>query len=515
MPFQDFQLDVPTTPFGANLRASVVSRGRKPSEFADEQEASNFVRLSALTEKGVAEGLAPEDIAMQAQQLGIPTGPLAGETVSPAYDPTVPAYARGYAESFKAREADAARRAIPAGAAGGWASNLVNAAEAAQAAEAQAMQAPAPLANATVGQAPEAPEVGVQVASDAPGEYTPPPPNLKQFGIVPDPTYASATSGDPRRDAAKRRTAELVSQKSLEQMRRSGSRTISGIKTLQIAREAEFEAAEEVGYEVKRNNLGQAVKIDLNTPIKKGVRPVISPDGDQYEVDVHEDSAGRIIRTLGSRLTVPGPATRTQREVDKLAAKEVQDYTTNRRPGMEGNIRSLEQASAMLEESSKGFGMASGSVVGPMADIPVVGRAVFRPNKNIKARIEQAGIAGMRAALGSAFTAQENKDFLSRNFDDYATEKENLIRLDNLKQVLLEVKAAKDSQAEWFLKNGTMKGYKGPVPPSSADEIYSARDAKAKERGVKPIAGKAPATEGSTVMDLKEVQDFVNAPTSR
>lgn len=515
MPFQDFQLDVPTTAFGTKLRAAIVSRGRKPSEFADEQEASNFDRLATITEEGVKAGLAPEDIAMQAQQLGISTGPLAGETVSPAYDPTVPAYARGYAESFKAREADAARRAIPAGAAGGWASNLVNAAEAAQAAEAQAMQAPAPLANATVGQAPEAPEVGVQVTSDAPGEFTPPPPNLKQFGIVPDPIYASATSSDRREEAKSQIAKEKFSKKLVQAKRQYGVNSLSFKKQGILQREADMEAAEEVGYKVNRDNLGQGIDVDLNTPIKKGVRAVISPEGDQYEVDVQEDPAGRIIRTLGSRLTKAGPVTQNQRDMDKLAMKEVQDYTTNRRPGMEGNIRSLEQANAMLEESKKGYGMASGSLVGPMADIPVVGRALFRPNKNIKARIEQAGIAGMRAALGSAFTAQENKDFLARNFDDYATEDENLIRLDNLKQVLQEVKAAKDSQAAWFLKNRTMKGYKGPVPPSSADEIYSARDAKAKEQGVKPVAGKAPATEGNTDMDLKSVQDFLNAPTSR
>jgi hypothetical protein len=509
MPLHDFQNPAPRTPLGAQLQAELVTRGKRATEFTSPEEAWNFVRSAKLNEEGTKAGLAPEDIQLQAQQLGI-EGPLSGATVAPKISETnldVPVSARGYADQWRKEQAYYNQRLAPAGSPG---SRLVQ-----MVADTLPSEQDMPLSEARVKapvEAPvEAPSTGEAKAPsiNEAGEYTPSvPKGSKSLGIEVDPMYQGVAGTDPRYPLFQRRVTELASQKQAELQKQLGTTMTTVKKANLLKRQAEGEAADEFGYEVRRNNLGETVGVNM-TPLKPTTKQILGPEGDTYDVDVYADAQGRVIRASEPRHSKPGPATITQRGIDKTVGTEVMDYITNRRPDVEAKISGLEEARNMLEEQAKSsVGLASGSIVGAAADVPVLGRMFMRPNKNIKARIEQAGISGMRAALGAAFTAQENKDFLARNFDDYATEAENLVRLDSLLGALKATKVAKDAQAQWFLDNRTMKGYKGPVPASTADDIYAMRDENAAKKGIKPPGVEA-KQEAATATPRSAVQAYI------
>lgn len=145
------------------LLTELAKRGREMFQFENREEAAKFVQLAQLRERGVEKGLAPEIINAQAQQLGLITAPTTTANADPV-DPSIPSYARGYANSYRAREASATQRAIPAGAAGGWASNMVNAAEAQR--RAAAAEQVAQLANSTVEHsAPQSPAANQEASA--------------------------------------------------------------------------------------------------------------------------------------------------------------------------------------------------------------------------------------------------------------------------------------------------------------------------------------------------------------
>lgn len=107
---------------------------------------------------------------------------------------------------------------------------------------------------------------------------------------------------------------------------------------------------------------------------------------------------------------------------------------------------------------------------GAISMVPKSIRDLFGARSSaLQERVEEVVQRSLKAILGSQFTQKEGETLVKRAYNPAQSLEENMYRLNNLLNQLKEAKAAKDSAAQYFEENGTIKGFKGKIYQSVDD----------------------------------------------
>jgi hypothetical protein len=172
----------------------------------------------------------------------------------------------------------------------------------------------------------------------------------------------------------------------------------------------------------------------------------------------------------------PTPPTEFEKSLDNKAS---QVYTNWALEGGSSNaaarIAQLDRVVKDLEKSATGTGPTLTGV--QIQVIPEALRPLLVP-RSVEARQNAERIIqeGLRPILGAQFTQNEGENFLKRAFDPALGADTNARRL---RLILEQMKAsAKQAQAvaDYFEKNGSMRGFKGVYPSLAQFEAVLAKD---------------------------------------
>jgi hypothetical protein len=165
------------------------------------------------------------------------------------------------------------------------------------------------------------------------------------------------------------------------------------------------------------------------------------------------------------------PLTPAQKKVDESFATEYVKFTTGEFADAEKNISQLEEVEQALQGTS--------NLTGPAVSIiPDFVKAFGMPETiSTREAVEEVVQRNLRLVLGAQFTEKEGEKLIARAYNPKLSEAENLKRVRRLLKSMKDAIKAKKSAAEYFEKNGTLKGYnrrlinsqsqlrvKGPTP---------------------------------------------------
>lgn len=102
----------------------------------------------------------------------------------------------------------------------------------------------------------------------------------------------------------------------------------------------------------------------------------------------------------------------------------------------------------------------------------------------IRERVEEVAQRNLRIILGAQFTEKEGEKLIARVYNQKLDEKENLKRVKALSKQMTKAFKAKESAADYYAENGTLKGWNGKIMTLS--DI---------EEGFNEEASKTPKTE--------------------
>jgi len=143
-------------------------------------------------------------------------------------------------------------------------------------------------------------------------------------------------------------------------------------------------------------------------------------------------------------------------KVDTDFAPDYNEWNTNGRASLRKNLAKLKKAKAYLIKSQAGWNpTTSGGLIGKLPEI-------FRGEKSliVQQDAQEAAMAGLKAALGSAFTEGEGKRIMAASYDPQLEEQANI---DKLNAVILELEdkaKANEKQGKYWRANGsTLRGY--------------------------------------------------------
>lgn len=81
----------------------------------------------------------------------------------------------------------------------------------------------------------------------------------------------------------------------------------------------------------------------------------------------------------------------------------------------------------------------------------------------IRERVEEVAQRNLRIILGAQFTEKEGEKLIARVYNQKLDEKENLKRVKALSKQMTKAFKAKDSAADYYAENGTLKGWNGKI----------------------------------------------------
>jgi len=152
--------------------------------------------------------------------------------------------------------------------------------------------------------------------------------------------------------------------------------------------------------------------------------------------------------------------------VDKAYAKDYLDWQTNSRSTAMTNLASIGNVLGRIERGEE----ISGPMIGMAPDFY---NAVMNPNAvDAKEQVEQVVQQNLRTVLGAQFGQQEGERLISRAFNPSLDPEINARRLRRLYAQMDIARKNKDKMAEYFDKNGTLRGYKGDMP--SMNDFFTA-----------------------------------------
>ena len=202
----------------------------------------------------------------------------------------------------------------------------------------------------------------------------------------------------------------------------------------------------------------------------------LSPQGKQdlFFKILRQDAvtAGAVARATqtardGGIVLTPG-----ERKVDELFAATLEDWNLQgARTNYRQNILDMNGAINQLEKAKPGD--ITGKIVSltiPLARSPQTNLLVNN--------IERIVTENLRATLGAQFTENEAKAFIQRSFNVSLPEKVIAERLKRLRAAMKTVEQTKNAASEYWLENGTVKGFSQALPEMSSYEgnIYQVSD---------------------------------------
>lgn len=181
------------------------------------------------------------------------------------------------------------------------------------------------------------------------------------------------------------------------------------------------------------------------------------------------DEAVKILRDSGGAVSVGDKA------VDKNFAKTYEeDVASGALYDALSNVKVLESIASNLEKPAPGHKAVSGPVIGMMPDKLL---AFTNPDAvDIRNNVASVIQRSLRPVLGAQFTEKEGENLIARAYNPQLSEAENAKRLRRLANVTRQMAQQKIAAAQYFEKNGTLKGFKGSAQFSTGD-ILSAIDA--------------------------------------
>ncbi|MEW8027736.1 MAG: hypothetical protein AB2776_18805 [Candidatus Thiodiazotropha endolucinida] len=181
----------------------------------------------------------------------------------------------------------------------------------------------------------------------------------------------------------------------------------------------------------------------------------------QYLKDIGSAGASRTNITIGGKDLTPG-----QKKLDEIYAQQFADFG----PGgqfadSKRMIRQIGEARDMLANNDN----LTGPIVGHIPDWLL--SFVNPESLSVREGAEEVIQRNLRAILGPQFTEKEGERLIARAYNDKLSEAENIKRLDRVFTQMADAYNVKKSAADYFFKNGTLRGWEGKLP--TIDDFYS------------------------------------------
>jgi len=155
---------------------------------------------------------------------------------------------------------------------------------------------------------------------------------------------------------------------------------------------------------------------------------------------------------IGDKLT-PG-----QEALDKDYAKQFNEWTSGGGfSDARKQIQQLDSAVNMLATQSGLTGPAIGLI--PEKSLPIVNPKAA----SVKESVEEVVQRNLRLILGAQFTEREGERLISRAYNIALPQEENARRLKLLTEQIADAARAKQEAADYFSKNGTLRGWNGSL----------------------------------------------------
>lgn len=199
--------------------------------------------------------------------------------------------------------------------------------------------------------------------------------------------------------------------------------------------------------------------------------------------------------------------TTAEKAVDKAYGKEYESLI----PG--GGLADAQKGIAQLREVSRALKDPNGSnLAGPiLGRLPDFITSFTNPEAIAKREaVEEVVQRNLRAVLGAQFTQKEGDRLISRAYNPALNEAENAKRVDRLLASIEKAVESKIAAADYFERNGTLKGFKGtsqftvddfiaeldrpdPAPTKTAPKAAP----EAPKAGAAPVQGARQAGDGN------------------
>lgn len=170
----------------------------------------------------------------------------------------------------------------------------------------------------------------------------------------------------------------------------------------------------------------------------------------QYQTDLKR--AGRSNTTVNNNLDL----SKGQEKADTAAATEYNQFILQGGAAdMQKNIEQLEEVATKLEASDD----LTGTLIGAQ---PMWMREAINPESvDTQQAVEEVVQRNLRLVLGAQFTAEEGNRLIARAYNPSLDESVNAKRIRRLLGAIKKAYSAKLAAAQFFEKNGTLKGYEG------------------------------------------------------
>lgn len=168
--------------------------------------------------------------------------------------------------------------------------------------------------------------------------------------------------------------------------------------------------------------------------------------------------------------------TEAQKQVDKEFAKDYSEFVAGGGVAdARKQVEELKNVSTALEDIDTATGMFVGLV-------PKIVRDIVTPEgAALQDVVESVVQRNLREILGAQFTEKEGQRLIERAYNPRLDEAENKRRVDRLILQMQEALDAKLEAAEYYEKNGSLKGFKGKLYKSADEFLTEGQPAKVKE----------------------------------
>lgn len=156
--------------------------------------------------------------------------------------------------------------------------------------------------------------------------------------------------------------------------------------------------------------------------------------------------------------------TTAQKAVDTAFGKDYADWVAG--GGYTDTLKQLgqlDEAKDILQKSGK---WASGTLVGA-ATATGVAPYLLEDATKVKNRVEDVAQRNLRAILGGQFAEREGRELIARAFNPALSAEENIARITNMANQIRDAAKVKQDAAEYYEKNGTLRGWTGKLPTMS------------------------------------------------
>jgi hypothetical protein len=153
-----------------------------------------------------------------------------------------------------------------------------------------------------------------------------------------------------------------------------------------------------------------------------------------------------------------------QKALDRVYAKDYNEWTTTAAPIADKNLKRLEDAKALLKKDND----YTGRFEGRLPDF-------LRSEKSIRLRedVQAAAQAALKATLGSQFTEKEGERIMNMAYNEKLSPEENIRKID---AAIKEIKANKENQnakAKHFEQHGSLSGFENKASRSDLEDSDS------------------------------------------